>query len=158
MGKKSKNEEIYVYVWLIPFANSRNWHSSVGPLYSNQNSKKHIKVFLMIVNIKVMFYDCNGIKLGIIKKKTMKKICEKCPLEIQLLANLTNYGVFTEGHSVSVFMHFKEVTRVYFHWQGINMNSSDITKRHIESKPKFLHIQTKHGRNHFAMNGSFNWV
>ena len=69
----------------------------------------------MIVNIKVMLYDCNGIKLGINKKKTMKKICEKCPLEIQLLANLTNHGVFTERHPVSVFMHFKEVTRVYFH-------------------------------------------
>ena len=153
MGKKSKKEEIYEYVWLIHFAIQQKLTQQCKAtiLQSKQQQK----------NISVMFDDCNWIKVGINKRKTMKKNCEKCPLEIRLLVNLTNHGVFTEGDPVSVLCmqeHFKEVTRAYFHWQQIDMNSSDMTKRHIESKPKFLPIQTKHGRKHFAMNISFNWV
>lgn len=106
MGKKSKNEEIYVYVWLIPFAIQQKLTQQCRATILQSKQQK---------NISVMFDDCNGIKIGINKRKTMKKICEKCPLEIQLLANLTNHGVFTEGRPVSIFMHFKEVTRVYFH-------------------------------------------
>ena len=82
----------------------------------------------------------------------------KCPVEIQLLANLTNHWGDLQFLYSSCQITLRKWQDTYFWWRRMYMHSYDITEgAYWIAKPNFLCIHTKDGRNHFATQVSF-WL